>query len=406
MIDVIRGHKVFMGVFVLIFFFNRVLLPSNLQFSILLVPFFVYYLLKEKQFYKSIRIIGVLFIIGLLGISRNTNLPDYIVSSFVLFSLMIFSHALYVNVRKVEDFGALIKRLTLINIALVIIALVCLFIPFLKPFFWYLIPFTSGYEVIPRLKLFELEASHYSLAIAPLFLYYFWKLLKKFNWRELFLFLSLFVSLILSFSLGVLGVLAISILLVLLSNFFNLIVRNNSRRILFLLLSFTVIGLLLLYILFPDNPLFFRVSNVFSGEDTSSRGRTYEAFNIALITLKEQSSEWFGIGLGQFKSLGKEVLINFYKYPVEPTIIRLPNCMAETLVTYGYFGLILKLAIQIILFFWLKVYLNIYRFSLFVSIFIYQFTGSFLFNTMEYILWVLCFSPIFNSFSTKSFFKK
>ena len=395
-----------MGVFVLIFFFNRVLLPSNLQFSILLVPFFVYYLLKEKQFHKSLRIIGVLFIIGLLGVSSNTNLPDYIVSSFVLFSLMIFSHAFYVNMRKVEDFGDLIKRLTLINIVLVITALVCLFIPFLKPTFWYLIPFTSGYEAIPRLKLFELEASHYSLSIAPLFLYYFWKLLKNFNWRELFLLLSLFVSLILSFSLGVLGVLAISILLVLLSNFFNLIVQNNSRRILFLLLSFMVMGLVLLYILFPENPLFFRINNVFSGEDTSGRGRTYEAFNIALITLKEQSSEWFGIGLGQFKSLGKEALVNFYKYPIEPTVIRLPNCMAETLVTYGYFGLILKLTIQISLFFWLKVYLNIYRFSLFVSIFIYQFTGSFLFNTMEYILWVLCFSPIFNSFSTKSFFKK
>ena len=406
MISAIRNDKVFIGVFILIFFFNRFMLPSNLQMSILLFPFFAYYLLHSKQFQNTLKAILLVLFIGLFALSDTIVLVDYFRSTLVMVFLVLFIHAFYVKVNRLKYFDKVFKVLTITNFILVLIALISLFIPYLKPHFWYLIPFTNGYDAIPRLKLFELEASHYSLGLLPLFMFYFWRLLKKINWRDFLLLASLSVSLVLSFSLGVLGVLVISIIVVLLGNFFNLVVKENSRRVLFFIVLLLLSALVLLYIKFPDNPLFFRIQNVFNGEDTSGRGRTYEAFDIAKVTLQEHSNKWFGIGLGQFKYFGKETLINYYNYTLEPGVIRLPNCMAETLVTYGYLGFALKLLIQAILFIKFKVYKNIYRFSIFTSIFIYQFTGSFLFNTTEYVLWVLCFSFSFPSFSSKEFFRK
>ena len=406
MISAIRNDRVFIGIFILIFFFNRLMLPSNLQMSILLFPFFGYFLLQVKQFHNTLKIISLILLFGLFSISKNMVFVDYIKSSMVMACIVIFFHSFYVKMKGMSSLDRVIKVLTLINLFLVLLALISLFIPFLKPHFWYLIPFTSGYEAIPRLKLFELEASHYSLGLLPLFMYYFWRVLNKINWRDILLLFSLGLSLILSFSLGVLGVLTISIVIVLLGNFFNFVVKKNSRRILFSIVLLLLFALIVLYIKFPENPLFFRINNVFNGEDTSGRGRTYEAFDIALVTLMEQSKQWFGIGLGQFKYFGREALINYYNYPMEPGVIRLPNCMAETLVSYGYLGLGLKILLQCFLFVRFKVYQNVYRLSVFMSIFIYQFTGSFLFNTTEYILWVLCIVPTFSSFSSKEYFRR
>jgi hypothetical protein len=61
--------------------------------------------------------------------------------------------------------------------------------------------------------------------------------------------------------------------------------------------------LAILVIFFPDNPLFVRIGNIFSGTDSSGRGRTFEAFILADKMLAEKSYMW-GIGLGQVKIMG------------------------------------------------------------------------------------------------------
>lgn len=394
------------GLVVLIFFFNRLFLPFNIQWSILLLPFFLYYIFTKNRLHHTLKMLLFLLGFGLLSIGQSMHWSDYILSTGVMAAMVVFTHSFYIKSLEVKSFDEVFKKVTIINLILTLMACIALLLPWLKPYFWYLIPFTTGYEAIPRLKLFELEASHYSLALLPLFLYYFWLVLKKFERRYILLLTCLSFSLLMSFSLGVLGVAFLSIFLVLFFYFYQFIRKDSSRKLLTGAFFTLIILFVVAWILFPENPLFFRIANVFDGEDTSGRGRTYEAFIIGWKVLVAEGKTWFGIGLGQFKYLGEQILNDFYQYSVKTTVIRLPNCMAETMVAYGLVGLVLKIAIQLYLFFKTKVHANVFRVSLFLALFIYQFTGSFLFNSMEYILWVLIFIPRFSQFDKEVYFKQ
>jgi len=61
----------------------------------------------------------------------------------------------------------------------------------------------------------------------------------------------------------------------------------------------------------------------------------------------------------------------------------------------------LRLIIEIALFFHTKVWRNYYRLLLFFFVFIYQFTGSFITNVAEYVIWILAFTNIFHQFDVK-----
>jgi hypothetical protein len=47
------------------------------------------------------------------------------------------------------------------------------------------------------------------------------------------------------------------------------------------------------------------------------------------------------------------------------------------------------------------VYNNYYRFALFVFVFIFQFTGSFITNIAELAIWILAFTNTFEEFDRK-----
>lgn len=391
-------------ILILLFFFNRVFLPGGLQYSMILAPLFLYFLFTKQQVsILSIPIIGLgsyslvhLFI----GIDLFTFSKSFIVFSLVMISTFTF----YDFYKKSSQVERLFETLTLINFLFVSIALMCLFFDVNKELFWYLKPFTSNHEIIPRLKLFELEASHYSLAILPLFLYYFWKLINQFSMKSFMLLFSLFLSLVLSFSLGVLSVVLLSISCTILLHLLSFLRIRNMRF--FIGISLFIISSFFLYLYFfmPENPLFIRIENLFKGMDTSGRGRTYEALEIAWQVI-QKNNVYFGVGLGQFKIVGRETLLQYYQFFNAPEVVRLPNCMAETLVNFGIVGFVIKLGLQIFFFFRLKVYKNIYQLSIFVAIFIYQFTGSYLYNISEYILWILAFIPKFTTFNHKHYFQ-
>ena len=151
-------------------------------------------------------------------------------------------------------------------------------------------------------------------------------------------------------------------------------------------------------IFFPDNALFLRIENIFAGADSSGRGRTYEAFILADKLLDEKSHMW-GIGLGQIKLLGAEIIRDFYLYPMDYTVFTIPNAAAETLAIFGWVGFSLRILIQLVLFFRTKVWTNYYRLLLFIFIFLYQFTGSFITNIAEYVIWILAFTNVFPQFN-------
>lgn len=394
-----------LGIIVLIFFFNRFALPFGLEYSLLFTPFFLYYLYKTKKLVHTIFPYYLIFGFTIIHIFLGVVMKDFFISTAVMCSIVLLATSFYYFYQKVTDIDFIIKSLTLINAALTAIAVISLITNIFVPVFWYLEPFTAGYQTIPRLKLFELEASHYSFLLLPLFYFYFWKLLKHWNRETAFLLFSILLSLLLSFSLGILAVVFISIFVVGVVHLVPIARFSPTRNKFSLLLVSGVAVLVILWLFFPSNPLFFRIENLLAGDDTSGRGRTYEAMEIAWL-VAHQNNPFVGIGLGQFKIIGRETLIYYYKFANMPEVARLPNAMAETLVTYGIIGFGFRLLIQLWLFIKLKVFNNLFQFSLFVALFIYQFTGSYLSNEMEYILWIMVFVNKLPYFQLPIYFKK
>jgi hypothetical protein len=153
---------------------------------------------------------------------------------------------------------------------------------------------------------------------------------------------------------------------------------------------------MVLVLFFRQNPVFTRLTNILKGQDSSGRGRTTEAFILAQRIL-EQKNEVFGIGLGQIKILGENIIRDYYFYFKDITVT-IPNATAETLAIFGWAGLIIRFSLEIFLFFHTKVWRNYYRLSLFLFVFIYQFTGSFITNVAEYVIWILAFTNVFPQF--------
>jgi hypothetical protein len=381
------------------------MLPFGLKFSIILSPFLLFYL-KSNQDLKVLKYPGLFILIfSAIHLIIGVNLKSFTVSTVLMGLLVIYISAFLSFYKKSNNLEFIIEKLTQFNFVFTLLALLSMLTGKLISVFWYLIPFTPGYRVIPRLKLFESEASFYSFALLPLFFFYFWKVILVFNKKDLLLLLSILLSLILSFSLGVIAVIILAIILVLFVHFLKFIRFKNTRQSLVFLVVSSVAILTLVYFVFPNNPLFFRMENILNGLDTSGRGRTYESFDIAWQTLT-QNNIFFGIGLGQFKIIGREVLIYYYKFMGIPEVARIPNAMAEILISYGVLGFSLKLIIQLVLFIKFKVYTDVFRLSLFFSLFIYQFTGSHLFNDIEFLLWVIVFLPKFDCYHQDTYFKK
>src|SRR5690606_31566754 len=130
-------------------------------------------------------------------------------------------------------------------------------------------------------------------------------------------------------------------------------------------------------------------------------GRTYEAFIIADHVAALKSKLW-GIGPAQLKFIARDSIVQYYHYMKIPEVIRIPNASAESIVWYGYVGFALRILLQLFLFVKTKVWQNPFRLWLFLFVFIYQFTGSYITNSYEYLLWILVFLPLFKDMDFKS----
>ncbi|MFM2039749.1 MAG: hypothetical protein RLZZ493_338 [Bacteroidota bacterium] len=391
------------GLFVFLFFFNRVGLPFGLSFDMILAPFFLYTIFKEFNQSTLYKAIGILLVFGIIHAFLGVNYTAFFVSNVVFLALIIGVICFYQRAKQIDYFEEIILRITQLNVVFTIIALATLF--FLKStYLWYLVPYTSNAEALPRLKLFTEEASHYSFLLLPVFYYWLYQLLAQFNWRTFGYLMSIIISLILSFSLGVLSIIAITLILVLMLYSRSILSHQRYRKFLLILLFILVtIGLLLAFF-FPINPLTIRINNLINGQDTSGRGRTYESFEIAWRVL-QLNYPLIGIGLGQFKLIGRDVLLFYYKYHTIPAVVRLPNALAETLVSFGVLGAVLRIFLQIYWGIKAAIFQNVFQTSLFIALFIYQFTGGFLFHSFEYYYWILAFIPVFKSFDKQQFFK-
>lgn len=381
------------------FFVNSLFLPEGLLYTTLLTPLFLYNIIENKQVHILINWAGIALLIFAIHFFLGVQLISYLKSYILLLTVLIFCMAFYNFCNKVQSLPFLFDSILKVHLLLIPLAFIALYTGYLKTYFWYLVPISPGVPIVPRLKLFTYEASYYALLLVPLFFYYLWQYLlsskeKIKPWP--FLFVCFLIAL--SFSLGVIIGIAITIAIALVLNLNQL--TKQKRVITFFIISILLLvcALVLLYVYAPNNPLFARLKNIPTGKDTSARGRTYEALQLG-YQIAAQKSIWLGAGLGQIKEIGRDIIMQFYQFIHGPSTARIPNAVGETLAMYGIVGLIIRFTLIIYYFFKTKVYNNYYRLSLFIFVFIYQFTGSYFFNIVEYVIWLLAFSALFPEFN-------
>jgi hypothetical protein len=243
------------------------------------------------------------------------------------------------------------------------------------------------------------EPSYYALLFTPLFFFFLLQLISYRNTMNGWLLLvMLLLPLVLSFSLGVSSAIIIAIA-VLFTIHFKLFISN--KRVINLLALAVIFGVAVLaagLVFFPENILFVRITNVMSGKDPSGKGRTFEAFWLA-DQLLAKKSYWWGIGAGQIKILGLDLIRDYYGYGYDTRQVAIPNAAAETLAIFGWVGFVVRILTQWFFFMYTRVWRNYYRLLLFTFIFIYQFTGSFITNVAEYVIWIMAFTPVFNEYN-------
>jgi hypothetical protein len=173
--------------------------------------------------------------------------------------------------------------------------------------------------------------------------------------------------------------------------------KKRVRTLLSIIVALSLVILCALW-LFPDNTIVTRLENIITGHDTSGKGRTSDAFILAGQMLEKKSGIW-GVGAGQVKIIGADIVKSYYLYDLGYDKIAIPNAAAETLAIFGWVGFCFRILLEIFLFFYTKVWTNYYRLALFFFIFLYQFTGSFITNVAEYVIWIIAFTQAFPQFN-------
>lgn len=379
------------------FFFNSFLLPHGLLYTSLLTPIMLYFLFKEKK-NKQLAIGGAMMLLPIpFHLFIGVEISSYWVSTLMVFSILIlFFFSYYVIKDQEETIEKIFKKVLMINGVFVLLALLILPMVPLRELLWYDEIITKGLSLIPRLKLFTYEASYYSFIMMPVFLYFILNILNGQLKHSMIIGLSIMFSLLLSLSFGVIAsfVLALIIAVLMYWKYANAFLKR------FVILSSSLFFsiMILFAIIWPENPIYFRLNNIINGQDTSAMGRLVYSFMFAKdLIIAHQPI--FGIGPGQIKIVAHDMIVNHYQYQGDiAEIVRIPNSMAEMLAVYGIYGFGLKLFAELYFFFRFKLYQNTYSFTLFLFLFIYQFTGSFITNAAEAASWAMVFGLRFKEF--------
>jgi hypothetical protein len=378
---------------VLYFFLNGFLLPVGLLYTTLLTPLLLVWVARYRHIRPMLLYFLVLvpFIVahGVLGVDWTY----YGYSLALSFTVLVFGLAFFQYITFCGSLREIFQSILLINAFLTVIALIALPVPGLREFFWYNKALSRGIEGIDRLKMFTYEPSYYSIMLAPIATYYLLKAIRnELPQRATYLALVL-IPLSLSLSFGVIFGMALSLLLLLIIRGGGQLRRYGVlRRVAgwaLLLLAVAVVG----FLTFPDNFIIRRLDNILAGRDSSFRGRTLDSFILSLDIVHIKSL-WWGTGFGQFKLLGLHRFREFYnsnKYTLHDVVI--PNSIGDLLGTLGLLGVAVKLFLEGFFFIRTRVFRNDYRLTLFLFIFVYQFTGSFISNIAEYAIWILAFKP-------------
>jgi hypothetical protein len=385
----------------LYFFFNSLFLPLGLLYTHLLTPWFYYKLWQKTKMPVMPRFLIALFLFDLVHLYNGVELKSFVVSNLLFISSYIFVLACSDFIRSHHNLELRFKELLISNFIFTLIALVVLLTPW-RESLWYVQKITNNTPKIPRLALLTYEASYYSTLLIPIVFYYLTKLFMAQNKMPSISILIMAVfPLLISLSFGVIGASLVAIAAIFILHWGKIFYKKYVFHSIIFLLGFAFITVFLLYVFHPENLIFLRIRNILDGIDTSAKGRTSDSYTLAYKVASERSI-WFGTGLGQIKTLAPAIVAKHLNYWGVLETVRIPNTIAETFATFGILGLIIRFTAIFYFFIKTKVLSNYYQTVLFVFVFIYQFTGSFLVNVTEFVIWILAFSPVFPHFNVKA----
>lgn len=380
------------------FFINSLGLPFGLTYTALLSPLlYIWVVISRKQEVVWPFLLALTPVV-LIHISLGVDTKSYFISVLNLITVYIFCQAVYTFLIRCDHPANILKQLLVINFIFCLITIPLFFTPY-DHLLWMKQFLTTGVADFRRLSLLTYEPSYYALLFTPLFFYFLLQLISYRNTINGWLLLvMLLLPLVLSFSLGVISAIIFSLAVASIVYFKTFI--RNKRVVNGLLLAgmIAIIAIAGSMMFFPDNIIFVRIANVISGKDPSGKGRTFEAFWLA-DQLLAKKSYWWGIGPGQIKILGFDLIRDYYRYGYDTTRVAIPNAAAETLALFGWVGFIVRILAECFLFVYTRVWSNYFRLLLFTFIFIYQFTGSFITNVAEYVIWIMAFTPVFKEFN-------
>lgn len=382
-------------IYFIYFFINEIFLPHGALWTMAFTPFFWLYM-----HYKCVRLAEFRFaIVALIAfvIHFLTGVKDsfsYLKTTANLFTVYIFGYTIYLYLKNnPEKFDPLVRKITIVNFFVTLGCLALLATPFgVVPFSFSSV--SRGVDGFPRLRMLTYEPSYYAFLMAPIVAYFFVEAYYAKRWK---MFILAVIPFFLSFSFGSIFIMTGSVML-----FF---LRNFKKAFVFLCVCLfgIICAALVLISYFPNNAFIKRTTNIVNGKDVSVNARALESFYFA-SSMIENGHEAFGIGAGQSKIVGDKMIKSYYDYDENFTLnVTLPNVAADTLATFGFIGLTMRLIILIWLYHKTRVKYSDFRRILFTYMFIYQFVGSYLTNIAEIFIWVLCFLPIFpnNYFKAK-----
>lgn len=384
----------------LYFFFNNAGLAGGLLYTNLLTPFFYLWLLAKRKQPVLYPFFILVIPFDIIHIVNGVDWQSFIISNLLVLSTYIFVMSFHHFLHNYAYIEGIFKKILILNFGFTIVACVVYFTSY-KELLWYMNKFTNSVDGFYRLSLLTFEASYYSLLFAPIAIYYLAKLFFRLNTKPAFgTLLLVLIPLFLSLSMGVLGAMFIAFIGLYIIHWKKIFYKRNYFNYLFFFSAASILLVILMLVFFPNNVLMIRIENIVSGLDSSAKGRTTDSFGIAWMVAKERSL-WFGSGLGQVKVLAFDIVKKYYNYWGDLDVVRIPNSVAETIAIFGIFGIIIRFGLIFFFFFKTRVLDNYYRTLLFVFVFVYQFTGSYITSVVEYVIWVLAFSTVFKQFDVK-----
>ncbi|MBR9832509.1 hypothetical protein GYB57_10200 [bacterium] len=368
-------------------------------FSTLLLP----KMFKRKSVLIGLGVVSSIFVFySIIHFINGVDLNYYLKSTLFMCFLSFSTLAIYVYLESnLNELAKLFKFLPFVVFGIFVLGIGAYFTDF-DHLFWKLHNFEAQGQSIPRYMGLSYEPSYYALSITPVFIFCLLKLLFNVTFRNLGIFILVSIPILATLSFGFF---IASFMALVLSFGLIYLLFKEFKRVLIWPIAMILVSLVAVNL--SDNAISKRIELIINGNDTSVNGRTVEAFYLG-YKCAEQKSVLMGIGPGQIKIIGEEVIRPYYAawapigYSKENwPILSIPNSSAETLAIYGVLGLILRFTFQLFLFFKFKVYRNYFNLILFIFIFVYQLMGGFITSSMEYVLWIFAILPIFPEFNLK-----